>query len=137
MVDGLRYQTTEHYMMVQKAALFGDHQAAERALDAESPKQAKAIGRSVRGFDAKTWDANRWRIVVDGNIAKFSQNRDLRDFLLSTGDRVLVEASPVDSIWGIGLDKSEALLTGPDLWPGLNLLGFALMEVRDQLRGQG
>jgi len=75
-------------------------------------------------------------LIVAGNMAKFGQHPDLREFLLGTGDRVLVEASPRDRIWGIGLAAGDERATSPDDWLGLNLLGFALMEVRHQLRDQ-
>jgi len=123
-------------MMFKKAVLFGDNQAADEVLEADSPGKAKSIGRSVQGFDSETWDANRWDIVVNGSVHKFEQNSGLKSFLLGTGDRVLVESSPVDSIWGIGMEKSEAILSGPREWRGMNLLGFALMEARSILRSR-
>jgi ribA/ribD-fused uncharacterized protein len=87
----------------------------------------------VRGFDADRWDAARWEIVVRGNLAKFRQNPELGAFLANTGDRVLVEASPVDRIWGIGLAEDDARAQDPERWRGINLLGFALMEARARL----
>ena len=88
----------------------------------------------MRGFDQKVWDKFKYPIVLSGNWCKFSQNRDLREFLLSTGDSVLVEASPYDAIWGIRLPASSPEAQDPMKWRGQNLLGFALMEVRDELR---
>ena len=90
----------------------------------------------MRGFDEQLWVERRYDLVVTGNLAKFSQHQDLRDFLLSTGTRVLVEASPRDGIWGIGLAADDDRASSPENWPGLNLLGFALMEVRHQLRSR-
>ena len=87
----------------------------------------------VENFDEETWIAHREAIVLEGSIHKFSQHPDLRTFLLSTGDRVLVEASPVDPIWGIGLAADDPRATDPGKWRGLNLLGFALMKTRDLL----
>ena len=87
----------------------------------------------MRGFDQKVWDKFKYAIVLNGNWCKFSQNRDLREFLLSTGDSVLVEASPYDGIWGIRLAVSSPEAQNPMKWRGQNLLGFALMEVRDEL----
>lgn len=121
-------------MMYRKAEVFGDHAAADRVLSVGDPRQAKAIGRQVQNFDAGNWDEFRWEIVVAGNVAKFSQNQGLGEFLLRTGDAILVEASPVDAIWGIGMDKASAMNTHPRDWRGENLLGFALMETRDRLR---
>ena len=91
----------------------------------------------VQGFDEAKWQAARYDIVVRGNLAKFSQNEALRSFLLNTGERVLVEASPVDPIWGIGLAANDPLAEQPAQWRGLNLLGFALMDVRRSLRVAG
>lgn len=133
-VDGEHYPTAEHFMMAGKARLFGDDDAVQRILLASNPGAVKAIGREIRGFDESKWVEHRWSIVVNANLAKFSQNESVRTFLLQTGDRVLVEASPVDSIWGIGLAADDPAAENPYAWKGLNLLGFALMEVREQLR---
>jgi len=130
-VDGLRYPTAEHFMMAEKAALFGDESTRSLVLEAPNPGAAKALGRQVRGFDEATWVEHRFRIVVRANSAKFGQNPDLGQFLKQTGSRVLVEASPVDRIWGIGLAQDDEKVNNPNLWRGLNLLGFALMHVRD------
>lgn len=132
-VAGVRYPTAEHWMMAGKARLFGDDDTAGKIANAGSPKQAKELGRQVRGFDASTWDANKRHIVELGSFEKFRQNSPLRDFLLSTGDQVLVEASPVDRIWGIGLAGDDKRATNPLQWRGENLLGFALMTARDRL----
>jgi len=120
-------------MMYGKAKLFGDADAMEKALNAKNPSAVKAVGRAVKGFDQTTWDANKFDLVVKANLAKLSSNEDLRDFLISTGKRVLVEASPVDKVWGIGLAQDDLAASNPNLWKGENLLGFALMEVREQL----
>ena len=129
-VDGHTYRTAEHWMMWSKAMLFGDSEAAEQILDAVHPHAAKELGRTVRGFDEAVWVERRYGIVVAGSVAKFSQNPELGWFLLGTGDRVLVEASPVDRIWGIGLSASDPAAADPSRWRGLNLLGEALMEAR-------
>lgn len=132
-VDDVEYQTAEHYMMAAKARLFRDRRAEAGILSAASPGEAKAIGRSVRGFVGATWEAVRFEVVVDGNVAKFGQNEALRTFLLGTAKRVLAEASPADLVWGIGLDANDPRSIRPTEWPGLNLLGFALMEARQRL----
>ena len=134
-VDGVRYATAEHWMMAEKARLFGDHHAAARVVAAPHPGAAKQVGREVRGFDAELWEARRFAIVVAGNRAKFAGHPRLRDYLLGTQTRVLVEASPVDRIWGIGLAADDPRATDPLAWDGLNLLGFALMQVRAGLVG--
>jgi ribA/ribD-fused uncharacterized protein len=132
-VDGVVYRTAEHFMMAGKALLFDDLAAAERIVQAPHPGAAKALGRQVRGFDEQLWAEKRFAIVVTGNLAKFSQHPDLGQFLLATGDRVLVEASPQDRVWGIGLAADDERAVAPRNWRGLNLLGFALMEVRRYL----
>ncbi len=121
-------------MMAEKARLFDDRIMLEKIIQAATPKDAKLLGRSVSGFDAAIWEQHRSTIVIEGNYYKFTQNSALQKFLLATGDRVLVEASPVDRIWGIGLAEADPHASEPGKWAGLNLLGFALMEVRDRLR---
>lgn len=133
-VGGQRYPTAEHFMMAEKAALFGDLATRAQVLQAANPGAAKALGRKVQGFDEFVWEENRFSIVVQANAAKFAQNPLLLTFLIQTGTRILVEASPVDRIWGIGLAQDDDRVANPNLWRGLNLLGFALMQVRD---GQG
>ncbi|WP_395749250.1 NADAR family protein [Prosthecobacter sp.] len=133
-IDDITYATAEHYMMAEKARLFGDNDTLQKILPASTPAIAKKLGREVKNFDDARWLQNRWEIVVSGNFAKFSQHADLRDFLLHTGDRVIVEASPFDRIWGIGMAATDPNAENPAQWKGLNLLGFALMEVRKQLR---
>ena len=103
-------------------------------MNAYSPAEYKKLGRKVKGFDATVWDEKKLDIVVEGNKAKFGQNPDLKEFLLDTGDAILVEASPYDKIWGIGLDRETALNSRIEDWNGENLLGCALMEVRDWLK---
>jgi len=134
-LDGILYLTAEHWMMAEKARLFGDREAEEKVLSCMEPGEAKKRGREIRGFDGETWYQKRFEIVVRGNLAKFSQHVRLRDFLCSTGTQVLVEASPVDTIWGVGLAADHADASAPSRWRGLNLLGFALMEVRELLQG--
>lgn len=132
-VDGVVYPTAEHWMMAHKALLFGDNEAYEKIIAASKPGEAKDLGRTVNGFDEAIWNAKRYEIVVQGNIHKFGKHPALAEYLLNTGDRVLVEASPVDTIWGIGLAADSDKINDIDAWRGLNLLGFALMEVRDAL----
>ena len=133
-LNDVYYPTAEHYMMAEKARLFSDDAILAKILDAPHPGAAKKLGRQVRNFDHSAWREARYPIVVKGNTAKFSQNEALGSFLLNTGQRVLVEASPVDRIWGIGLAADDPRAVDPELWQGLNLLGFALMEVRAVLR---
>ena len=132
-VDGIRYPTAEHWMMAEKARLFGDKLAEQKVFEADSPQQVKQIGREVCGFDEARWDMEKRRIVTEGSFAKFSQNKELGKFLLSTEDQIIVEASPVDRVWGIGLAANDERASNPLLWRGDNLLGFALMDVRDRI----
>ncbi|MET9697558.1 NADAR family protein [Streptomyces sp. NPDC006529] len=136
-VREVRYATAEHWMMAEKARLFGDADAERAALDATSPAAAKKAGRLVRDFDAATWERERFATVVAGSVAKFASTPRLRAYLLGTGDRVLVEASPLDRIWGTGLAADHPGALDPTRWRGLNLLGFALMEARQQLSAGG
>ena len=132
-LDGHRFASAEHAMMAGKARLFGDDEALARILVAATPAEAKALGREVRGYVDTAWEANRSEIVAAVNVAKFGQHRELREYLVGTGDRVLVEASPRDRIWGIGMGRDNPNVQRPSQWRGLNLLGFALMEARERL----
>ncbi len=134
-IDGVDYRTAEHYMMACKARLFDDQVILAKILAARTPGEAKKLGRSVEGFEEEVWLRQRWDVVVAGNVAKFAQHPTLRTFLLETAERVLVEASPADQIWGIGMAPGDSDAENPSAWPGLNLLGFALMEARARLRG--
>mgnify|MGYP003672447947 FL=1 len=121
-------------MMYHKALLFKDDVSARLILESTHPKEAKALGRMVSNYDQDIWDANKFRIVVDGNLHKFTSSPDLRKFLIGTGNKVIVEASQYDTIWGIGLSNDHIDCRNPLKWKGDNLLGFALMEVRNILR---
>ena len=133
-VEGEHYATAEHFMMAGKARLFGDEEICAKILAARTPGDAKKLGRKIRGFDEGKWVEARFDIVTRGNIAKFSQNAAMGAFLLGTGDQVLVEASPVDALWGIGLAATDAEAQDPAQWRGLNLLGYALMVAREEIR---
>lgn len=132
-LDGIDYSTAEHYMMAEKARLFQDSESLEKILVCDTPKEAKALGRKVRNFEVGLWKDRCSQIVVQANQAKFSQNLPLAEWLRETAPRVLVEASPFDRIWGIGMAKTHPEALDPRLWRGRNLLGFALMTVRDSL----
>lgn len=133
-VDGIIYKTAEHWMMAKKAVLFNDNEILEKIIHSKTPAEAKKLGREVKNYNDALWLANRFEIVKEGNYHKFSQNPDLKTFLINTKDRILVEASPVDAIWGIGMASDHKDSLNPEKWRGLNLLGFALMEVRDELK---
>ena len=132
-VDGDTYSSAEAYMMAAKARLFDDAETLARILATDDPAEAKALGRGVRGFDPAVWETHGYGVVIEGNLAKFTQHQDLHAYLLGTHPAVLVEASPQDAVWGIGLDAAQREARTPSRWPGRDLLGFALMEVRERL----
>lgn len=131
--DGVKYHTAEHWMMAAKARLFNDQEIFEKIIATPSPATVKSLGRKVKNFDPVVWDAHKFDFVTTGNLHKFSQHPALKKFLLNTGNQVLIEASPYDKIWGIGLAANYPGIDNPANWNGQNLLGYALMEVRDQL----
>lgn len=131
---GQRYSCMEQYMMAMKAELFGDDEIKAQILAADDPGRIKALGRKVRGFDEAVWEQFRFSIVCTGNYHKFTDNEPLRWFLLGTKETVLVEASPYDQLWGVGLGAQSPDIAYPGRWRGKNLLGFALMAVRSALR---
>ena len=133
-LEGREYTSTEQWMMAGKARLFGDDDTLTAIMAESEPGKVKALGRKVRGFDPERWAGACFDLVTRGNIAKFSQDPDLRAFLLGTGERVLVEASPLDAIWGIGLGAEDERASDPLRWEGQNLLGFALMRAREAIR---
>lgn len=135
-VDGVRYATAEHWMMAGKARLFGDAEHLSKILEAPDPGAAKKLGRRVRGFEEARWREARVGLVTEGSVHKFGQNEALGRFLADTGERVLVEASPLDRVWGIGLSVKNPAHLDPAQWRGENLLGFALMEARETLRAR-
>lgn len=132
--EGIKYISAEHYMMAEKGRLFGDEEMVEKIIASTNPREAKKSGREIRNFDEALWLNHRWDIVVRANLLKFGQSEELKEFLINTNERILVEASPVDKIWGVGLAADDETIENPKKWKGLNLLGFALMEVREKLR---
>ncbi|MEJ1242011.1 NADAR family protein [Chryseolinea sp. T2] len=134
-VDSDQYHNAAHWMMVQKARLFNDPQAASELLSLSDNKEIGERGKQISGFDQKHWDDHRYNIVLQGNLHKFSQHQTLHAYISGTYPMVLTEANPKDSIWGIGMPAGAPGITDPYQWKGLNLLGFALMEVRDILAG--
>jgi len=132
--ENITYKTAEHYMMAGKAKLFNDTDAFEKIIACHKPGEAKKLGRTVKGFDENVWLKHRYQIVLKASLLKFSQNPELKTFLINTSNRVIVEASPLDKIWGIGMACENKDIEDPHRWKGLNLLGFALMGTRDILR---
>lgn len=134
-INELKFSCAEQYMMYMKAKTFGEDRLANEILGlGYDPYKSKKLGRSrMANFDSKLWDSLSPKVVLDGNIAKFSQNPDILRVLANTGQTILVEATNNDFIWGNGLHISDSKLSKPTEWKGLNQLGFALMEVRDLL----
>lgn len=137
-LNEITFNCSEQGVMYEKALLFNDNTIAEQILKCNSTEQRKIknLGRKVKGFDEKIWEKNRVNIYKKHCYAKFTQNLNLKNELLKTKGKILVEASPNDKIWGIGLIKNEALFTPVDQWKGLNLLGKILTEIRIELEKQ-
>lgn len=126
------FNFSEQCFMYQKALLFNDFGVAEQILDETDVRKIKALGRKVKDFDNELWDKHKEDFMYNACYAKFSQNDELKDFLLNTGNREIVEASPVDNIWGIGFSSDNAM-ENINKW-GQNLLGKVLMKVREVLK---
>lgn len=132
-LGGVTFTHAEQYMMYAKAMLFGDREAADRILAADHPRDQQAIGRTVQGFDEAVWVLFREGVVFAGNLARFRQNAEQRELLFATRGTTLVEASPHDRVWGIGLAADDPRALDRSQWLGLNLLGEALTRVREVL----
>lgn len=133
-IDGLVFQNAEQWMMGSKAKLFHDHTVFAKIMTTAVPREHKKLGRKVANFDEAVWKKHALDIVIKGNYAKFSQHPSYRQRLLATGNKTLVEASPLDAIWGIGLASDHPDARNPSKWQGSNLLGQALMKVREIMR---
>jgi ribA/ribD-fused uncharacterized protein len=123
-----KYSNAEQYMMAKKALQFGDMEIHQLIMSTSEPGAIQKLGKRVRGFNEEVWDDKKFEIVLQGNMLKFTQNKELAQKLLETGDTTLAESSPSDRIWGIGITTSDAV-HGKE-WKGQNLLGKALTEVR-------
>ena len=120
--------------MAEKARLFEDDEIEKQIMNSTDPREIKSLGQKVKNFKQDVWDRVKYSIILTGNYYKFSQNKEIRDFLLSTDNKILVEASPLDKIWGVGLSSEDSKIKNLSSWNGKNLLGFALMELRDELK---
>jgi ribA/ribD-fused uncharacterized protein len=132
-IDNITYSSAEQYMMAQKALLFEDKESYDKIMSTTSPSEQKAFGKLVKGFVKETWEAECKDIVFRGNYAKFTQNEHLYSDLMETIGTELVEASPVDPIWGIGLTENDPRAWEKETWQGTNWLGEAVTAVRDKL----
>jgi ribA/ribD-fused uncharacterized protein len=133
-IDGKQYNCCEKYMMEQKALYFKDYEIAEKIMNTNDPKEHKQLGREVKGFNETKWNTVADEIVFNANLAKFTQDIQLKNKLLATGDKMFVECSPYDKIWGNGLNITDTLNTPMNKWLGTNRLGLAIMKVRNTLR---
>lgn len=131
--DGIKYSSMEQFMMHRKAVCFGDVRTADLVMETDDVAEIKALGRKVSGYDDHYWNGVRQIIVYEGLLAKFSQNKELRNELMSTGDALLAECAVKDTIWGIGLSMKDPDRFDTAKWKGKNLLGYALMIVRKVL----
>jgi len=131
---GVTYNCAEQYMMAQKAEIFNDTEMYNKIMASSDPREQKAFGRKIKGFNDEEWDKYKIKIVHDGTYLKFSQHPELKKYLLSTGNKIIVEASPYDRVWGIGLSETDPKRFDPKLWRGQNLLGFIITQVREQLK---
>lgn len=132
----INFYTTEQIFMWEKALYFEDKEIAQKIMVTAEPSECKRLGRQIKNFDADKWSIVSYDIMVNANYHKYSQNPILKDLLLETGDKTLVEASPFDKIWGVGLASFNDEILDEKNWRGQNLLGKALMEVRDKIRNE-
>ena len=133
-LEGEKFTSAEQYMMWKKAKLFNDEDVANEIMKTNNPREQKSLGRKVRGFDKYKWEQVCRDYVYEGNYAKFTQNQELKDELLTYGDREIVEASPEDRIWGIGLHETDPNILDKSKWNGTNWLGETIMKVRNELK---
>ena len=136
-IDGLQYNCCEQFMMAEKARLFGDDEILDLIMASDDPRTQKHLGRKVKGFVLETWESKCRDIVYKANLAKFTQNPELKAMLLATGSKRIVEASPLDRVWGIGLAEKDNDAPNPDKWRGTNWLGEAIQKVREELIATG
>lgn len=133
-VEGITYNCPEQYMMYQKAVLFKDEDAAEKILHEEKPHNHQKIGRIVKNYSQNIWDNVKFDVIVAGNMARFREDELGRNFLFESDPLILVEASPTDLVYGVGLGENDPLILDENNWRGQNLLGKALMKVRTELK---
>ncbi len=136
-IDDVTYNCAEQYMMAMKAKMFDDLDTLDRIMEAEWPREQKKLGRQVKGFDVERWNTRAREIVYEGNYAKFTQNPHLLEKLMATKGTTLVEASPEDCIWGIGMAEGEPGIEDRDNWRGTNWLGEVLTGLREDLVDEG
>jgi len=135
-IDGTTYNCNEQYMMAEKARLFNDEDSLKKIMNASKPSDQKFQGRKVKNFDKYKWEAIARDVVYKANLAKFTQHEDGKKQLLGSGDKIIVEASPYDCIWGVGLRATDPKILDSNNWRGTNWLGEAIMKVRENIKKQ-
>ena len=135
-LDGQHYTAVEQYIMYRKCILFGDKQSASAVMATDNTATQQEIGRNAKGYIPKVWEGIRQMVVLKGLLEKFTQNEDLKQKLLETGDAWLVECAGSDKIWACGVRLNDEKRFDTANWTGQNILGFALMEVRGMLAGK-
>ncbi len=133
-IDSIKFSSMEQYMMYKKAIVFNDNKIAKEILETKDVSKIKALGRQVSNYNDTYWNGVRQIIIYKGLLEKFSQNKDLKKRLLNTGNDILAECAVQDKIWGIGLSMKDVNRWDMEKWRGENLLGFALMMVREELQ---
>lgn len=131
---GIEFNCAEQYMMYKKAEMFNDKDSMEKVLRTKNPRDQKALGRLVKNFDQKTWEESAVDIMIEGLLCKFRQNKTLEKILLDTNDKIIVEASLYDIVWGVGMSVDDPNIEDPSKWKGKNLLGITLMKTREILK---
>lgn len=132
--DGTQYNCSEQYMMVMKARVFDDAESEKLIMESGSPGEQKAYGRKVKGFDSALWSEHCVDIMVPALVSKFTSTPRLQQLILSSGDATMVEASPYDQIWGVGLGVNDRRILDEAQWRGKNLLGICLMKARNEIK---
>lgn len=135
-IDGIKYTSVEQYIMYKKAVTFGDNNIAVQILETDDPNTVKHLGRAVKGYDDNVWAGMRQIILYESLFAKFQQNQKLKRKLIATGNSVLAECSKTDKIYGIGISLYDDQRYYPDKWQGMNLLGFTLMKIRQDINAK-
>ena len=134
--SNIKYNCTEQFMMAKKAELFFDTINYKKIMNSTDPVKMRKLGRKVKNYDNAIWEEHSYKIVLQANLCKFVQDKYLRDILLATKDKILVEASPYDKIWGVGLSAKNPKILNENTWNGKNLLGKVLMNVRTRLMNE-
>ena len=132
-IEGIYYNRAEQFMMAQKALLFNDMESFDKIMATKDAKKQKALGRKVKNYNDNVWANNSMAVVLTASYFKFKQNKNLKQLLLDTGSKELVEASPYDRVWGIGLKEDDPRALNKVTWRGDNKLGLCLGMARDFL----